>query len=147
VKRVVGLPIDRARVQCDQNAIAAFYDELEVVIEGIPAEFVYNINESGCNHWADQPVNDKLETDGPRDNNSQRTADAILSFGLRNRDYLPCERETAAVSGIAQKGLWPLLIDPPVTDSSDVFFLILLSACTKDRQKSWCDWRHRLPQC
>jgi hypothetical protein len=36
----------------------------------------------------------------------------ILSFRLRDRDYLTCETVTAAAFGIAQKGLWPLFIDP-----------------------------------
>jgi hypothetical protein len=48
--------MDRARVQCHQNAIAEFWDELEAVIEGIPAEFVYNVDVSGCSHWADKPA-------------------------------------------------------------------------------------------
>jgi hypothetical protein len=43
-------------VQCDQSAVAAFYDELEAVIENIPAEFVYNIDESDCLEWADKPA-------------------------------------------------------------------------------------------
>jgi hypothetical protein len=46
--------MDYTRVQCDRNAIAAFYDELEVVIEGIPAEFVYNVDESRCSHWGER---------------------------------------------------------------------------------------------
>jgi hypothetical protein len=55
VKRVVELPVDRARIQYDQNAIAAFYDELEAAIEGPPAEFFYNVDESGRSHWAGKP--------------------------------------------------------------------------------------------
>jgi hypothetical protein len=38
----------------------------------------------------------------------------VLSFRLRNRDYLTPQMVTAAASGIAQKGLWPLLNDPHV---------------------------------
>jgi hypothetical protein len=56
VKSVVGFPMERDRVHCDQDAITAYYDELEGVIDGIPAEFVYNIDESGCSEWDDKPA-------------------------------------------------------------------------------------------
>jgi hypothetical protein len=42
--------MDRARVQRDQNAIPAFYDELEAFIEGTPVQLVYNVDESGCSY-------------------------------------------------------------------------------------------------
>jgi hypothetical protein len=56
VKRLIGLPMDNSRVHCDQRAVADFYDELEAVIDGIPAEFVYNVDEGGCSEWADRPA-------------------------------------------------------------------------------------------
>jgi hypothetical protein len=34
--------------------MAALYNELEAVIEGIPAEFLCNVDENGCSHWADK---------------------------------------------------------------------------------------------
>jgi hypothetical protein len=45
VKRVVELPMGRAQMTCGQSALANFYDELEAVIDGIPAAFVYNVDE------------------------------------------------------------------------------------------------------
>jgi hypothetical protein len=53
---------------------------------------------------------------GPRDNNYKHTADVMpLQFSLSGkRDHLTYEMGTAAASGIAQKGLSPLLIEPPV---------------------------------
>jgi hypothetical protein len=54
VKRVVELPMDRARVICDQNTLADFYDKLGAVIDGIPAAFVYHVDQSGCSEWADR---------------------------------------------------------------------------------------------
>jgi hypothetical protein len=56
LKRVVGPPMERFHVHCDQSATPAFYDELKAVIEDIPAEFGYYIDESGCSEWADEPV-------------------------------------------------------------------------------------------
>jgi hypothetical protein len=44
IKKVVGLSMDSSRVHCDQGAIADFCDELEGVIDGIPSEFVYNVD-------------------------------------------------------------------------------------------------------
>jgi hypothetical protein len=48
--------MDRARVTCDQSALADFYDELEAVIDGIPAAFVDNVDKTGCSEWADKPA-------------------------------------------------------------------------------------------
>jgi hypothetical protein len=39
--------MDRAWTTCDQSALADFFDELEAVIDGIPAAFVYNVDELG----------------------------------------------------------------------------------------------------
>jgi hypothetical protein len=41
---------------CDQSALADFFDELEAVIDGIPAAFVYNVDESSWSEWADKPT-------------------------------------------------------------------------------------------
>jgi hypothetical protein len=46
VKRLVGLPMDRAWMTCDQTALADFFDELEAVIDRIPAAFAYYVDES-----------------------------------------------------------------------------------------------------
>jgi hypothetical protein len=54
VKSVRGVPMDKNRVHCDQAAVAAFYDELEAVVEEVPAEFIWNIDETGCDEWVDK---------------------------------------------------------------------------------------------
>jgi hypothetical protein len=54
VKSVTGIPMERKRVQCHHEVVAAFYDEFEAVSENIPAAFVWNMDESGCGVWADK---------------------------------------------------------------------------------------------
>jgi hypothetical protein len=39
---------------CDQSALADFFNDLEAVIDGIPAAFVYDVDESGWSEWADK---------------------------------------------------------------------------------------------
>jgi hypothetical protein len=46
-------------------------------------------------------------------------AAVILSFRLCKRDYLTCSMVIATASGIAQKGLWPLFIDHPVSEATE----------------------------
>jgi hypothetical protein len=48
--------MDRVQVTCDQSALADFYNELEAGIDGIPAAFVDNVDESSCSEWADKPT-------------------------------------------------------------------------------------------
>jgi hypothetical protein len=48
VKTVAGIPTEKQRVQVDQQTVADFYDELEAMIDGIPAAFIWNMDESGC---------------------------------------------------------------------------------------------------
>jgi hypothetical protein len=54
VKSVSGIPMETQRVLCAQEDIAGFYDELEAVCEGIPAAFIWNVDETGCNEWTDK---------------------------------------------------------------------------------------------
>jgi hypothetical protein len=56
VKSVAGVPLDSKRCEVDQGKVAEFYDDLEKISEKIPAEFIWNVDESGCNEWADQSV-------------------------------------------------------------------------------------------
>jgi hypothetical protein len=46
--------MDHAGVTCDQSALTDVYDGLEAVIDGIPAAFVYNVDETGGSEWADK---------------------------------------------------------------------------------------------
>jgi hypothetical protein len=54
VKSVAGIPMERERVQCDQEAVTGFYDEFEAVCQDVPAAFIWNMDESGCSQWADK---------------------------------------------------------------------------------------------
>jgi hypothetical protein len=54
VKSVIGIPMETERVECNQGHVADFYDELEAVVDGIPAAFVFNVDESGCCEWSDR---------------------------------------------------------------------------------------------
>jgi hypothetical protein len=46
VKTVRGVPQDKARVMCDQGKVADCCDYLEAMIEDVPAELIYNVDES-----------------------------------------------------------------------------------------------------
>jgi hypothetical protein len=46
--------MERERVQYNQEAVAGFYDKLEAVCEDVPAEFIWNVDQSGCSTWADK---------------------------------------------------------------------------------------------
>jgi hypothetical protein len=40
------------RVEVDEVAVAAFHDELEAMIDGVPAAMINNADETGCSDWA-----------------------------------------------------------------------------------------------
>jgi hypothetical protein len=47
------VPLEAQRVEVDEAAVATFYNELEAMIDGIPAEIIYNADETGCSDWMD----------------------------------------------------------------------------------------------
>lgn len=54
LKQVDGHPMDSKRTFCPPEAIDEYYDKLEKLLsQGIPAPFVINIDECGCNEWVD----------------------------------------------------------------------------------------------
>jgi hypothetical protein len=46
VKTVDGIPVDKARVTCDEGKVADFYTYLGAMIEDVPAEFIWNVDEA-----------------------------------------------------------------------------------------------------
>jgi hypothetical protein len=46
VKSTAGVPMKAERVAIDETMIAAFYDELEGMIEDVPAAMIFNTDES-----------------------------------------------------------------------------------------------------
>lgn len=50
LKSVEGEPMDSLRIECSYQEIDSYYNELETILQRkIPAPFVINIDESGCN--------------------------------------------------------------------------------------------------
>jgi hypothetical protein len=54
VKSVTGINMERERVQCNQESVAAFSDGFEAICEDITAAFVWSMDESGCSAWGDK---------------------------------------------------------------------------------------------
>jgi hypothetical protein len=52
-KIVDGIPMERARVMADPTVIDIFCAELATIIEGVPADFIINVDETGCDDFAD----------------------------------------------------------------------------------------------
>jgi hypothetical protein len=53
VKTVPRVPMESSRVHVDGAAVSAFYDELEAVLEGVPATFISNVDDTRCSKWVD----------------------------------------------------------------------------------------------
>jgi hypothetical protein len=47
VKTIAGVPVEAERVTVEEGTSAAFCDELEGMIEDVPAAMILNIDESG----------------------------------------------------------------------------------------------------
>jgi hypothetical protein len=53
MKTVDGIPIERARVMPDPAAIDIYYAKIAELIDGIPREFVLNMDETGFSDHVD----------------------------------------------------------------------------------------------
>jgi hypothetical protein len=51
---IKGIPIEQGRVECDPNDVESYFDELARFIDGKPAAFIFNLNESDFQAWADK---------------------------------------------------------------------------------------------
>jgi hypothetical protein len=53
VKSAIGIPTEAERVSVDPTAIDQWYAELERRVTGIPRQFVFNVDETGCSDRSD----------------------------------------------------------------------------------------------
>jgi hypothetical protein len=49
LKTAIGIPTDEKRVHTSDSEILSWYQELDSIIQKIPAAFIYNMDETGCN--------------------------------------------------------------------------------------------------
>jgi hypothetical protein len=54
VKTVVGIPKEKERVDVDPAVVDKWYDDLVEEIDGIPRQFIFNVDETGCCEYADR---------------------------------------------------------------------------------------------
>jgi hypothetical protein len=53
LRRITGVPLEKERLACDPEEIAAYFELFDRNVAGIPAAFVFNLDESGFQDWAD----------------------------------------------------------------------------------------------
>ena len=53
-KTITGKPMEDERIMCDTDEIDEYFNHIEQIIGDIHSSFVYNIDESGFQDWADQ---------------------------------------------------------------------------------------------
>jgi hypothetical protein len=53
-KTVVGIPMERERVEVDSREIGECYDRLRSEVTGLPSAMVFNLDETGHQEWADK---------------------------------------------------------------------------------------------
>jgi hypothetical protein len=53
IKTVIGIPMEAERVAVDPGEILAWFDRLRNVVDGVPREFVFNMDETGCSDQSD----------------------------------------------------------------------------------------------
>jgi hypothetical protein len=104
VRSIWGIPMEGTRVEVDPAKIEDFYDELEALIEDVPAAFIFNMDESGCSDWADKREIRVLVPDTfvgsfihiPVDRNSKRSTlvGAIAADGTALKPMVVVDRVT-----------------------------------------------------
>jgi transposase len=52
-KTIDDVPQEASRVHCDEAAIDQYYEDLERMLQGVPAAAIYNVDETGFNTWVD----------------------------------------------------------------------------------------------
>jgi hypothetical protein len=52
-KMATGVAIDSKRAKINYNHIKAWYNELEILIKHVPRNFIFNVDESGCDEYVD----------------------------------------------------------------------------------------------
>jgi hypothetical protein len=49
-----GVPIEKKRLECNMSEIRSYFEILSENITGVPAGFVFNLDESGFQDWEDR---------------------------------------------------------------------------------------------
>jgi hypothetical protein len=105
IKSIVGTPMEAERVAVDPATIEDWYRVLAETIDGIPREFVCNVDEAGCSEKSDQrEVKVLVPADYPNpsvevpfDRHSKRSTltACIAADGFRMKPFLVVDRVTA----------------------------------------------------
>jgi hypothetical protein len=105
IKSIIGIPIEEERVQLDPAVIANWYADLARRIAGVPRQFIFNVDETGCNEFADKretrvlvPItHPKGNIAIPVDRHSKRSTltACIAADGFRMRPFVIVDRLTA----------------------------------------------------
>jgi hypothetical protein len=56
LRRIRGIPMEKGRAECDPNDIQVYFEDLAKLVDGKPAAFVFNLDESGFQDWVDKRV-------------------------------------------------------------------------------------------
>jgi hypothetical protein len=56
LRMIKDISMEYWRVECDPNDIESYFDELARLIDGKPAAFIFNLDDSGFQAWADKHV-------------------------------------------------------------------------------------------
>lgn len=104
LKLIKGIPMEKQRLECDITEIQSYFALLSENVDDVPAPFVFNLDESGFQDWADR---------------RERTV-IVPSTCSDDRIGMPIDRATKRSSlllCIAADGTWlkPLLILPRKT--------------------------------
>jgi hypothetical protein len=68
IRCVPGLPMEEQRMEVAPDQIRDYFANLPSVISGAPCHFVFNINETGHQEWADrEPLKCSIPKEGQRD--------------------------------------------------------------------------------
>lgn len=105
LKQVDGHPMDSKRTFCPPEAIDEYYDKLEKLLsQGIPAPFVINIDECGCNEWVDtsdikvivpkESSRNSIEIPVPRNSKTSSILAGICCDGTTIRPGIAIHRKT-----------------------------------------------------
>jgi hypothetical protein len=54
LKTVVGIPMERERVELDPREVEEFYDRLRREVTGLPSAMTFNLDKTGHQDWADR---------------------------------------------------------------------------------------------
>jgi hypothetical protein len=53
VKAIIGRPMEAGRVAVDPDAVSAWFERLNSMVDGVPRKFLFNMDETGCSYHHD----------------------------------------------------------------------------------------------